>query len=245
MQPAIKIEDLHKTFRLFHETTTLKATLVSFGRRRVERLEVLSGISLQVNQGESLAIIGRNGAGKTTLLGLIAGIYKPTSGTIETQGRPATLLELGAGFHPELTGIENIYFSAAIMGLPKPLIEKRLDRIIEFAELEHFADSALRNYSSGMIMRLGFAIVVETDPDILLIDEVIAVGDEAFQRKCYDRIREFQREGKTIVFVSHDLEAVRRFATRAVWLSDARIASEGDPGKVVSEYLVYSGAQVE
>lgn len=245
MRPAIKIDNLYKTFRLFHETTTLKATLLSFGRRRAEQLEVLGGISLQVERGETLAVIGRNGAGKTTLLGLIAGIYKPTSGRIEIEGRPATLLELGAGFHPELTGIENVYFSAAIMGLSRPLIDERLSKIIEFAELEHFADSALRNYSSGMIMRLGFAIAVETDPDILLIDEVIAVGDEAFQRKCYDRIRKFQGEGKTIVFVSHDLDAVRRFATRAVWLGDARIASEGEPGKVVSEYLVYSGAQGE
>jgi lipopolysaccharide transport system ATP-binding protein len=234
---AIVIDNLCKRFQLYHETQTLKAWLLSMRSRSRETIEVLHNVCLTVPQGQTTAVIGRNGAGKSTLLGILGRVYRPTSGTAIVNGRAATLLELGAGFHPELTGIENIYLNGAIMGLARRQVEEKLDAIIDFAEIRRFADSPVKSYSDGMVMRLGFAIVVHADADVLLVDEVIAVGDEAFQHKCYERIGRFQEEGKTILFVSHDLAAVCRVADRVIWLDEGRVAADGPPEQVVEQYV--------
>lgn len=238
---SIIVKNLEKKFRLCHERYgTLKGLLLSFCRARYEDVYALRGISFSVQSGETVAIIGRNGSGKSTLLGIISRVYKPTSGSVIVNGRVSALLELGAGFHPDLTGIENIYLNGSILGLSRREITKRLDHIIAFSELEKFIDAPLRTYSAGMVMRLGFSIAVQVDPDILLVDEVLAVGDEAFQQKCYDKVREFQQSGKTIVFVSHDLDAVRRVATRVIWLDSGVIRADGDVAGVLESYLAYS-----
>lgn len=238
---SIIVKNLEKKFRLCHERYgTLKGLLLSFCRARYEDVYALRGISFSVQSGETVAIIGRNGSGKSTLLGIISRVYKPTSGSVIVNGRVSALLELGAGFHPDLTGIENIYLNGSILGLSRREITKRLDHIIAFSELEKFIDAPLRTYSAGMVMRLGFSIAVQVDPDILLVDEVLAVGDEAFQQKCYDKVREFQQSGKTIIFVSHDLDAVRRVATRVIWLDSGVIRADGDVAGVLESYLAYS-----
>jgi ABC-type polysaccharide/polyol phosphate transport system ATPase subunit len=199
-------------------------------------LDALKGIDLTIKSGEMLAVIGRNGSGKSTMLGIIGRIYKPTSGKVIVQGRVSALLELGAGFHSELTGLENIYLNGAILGIRTRDMKSKVDEIVQFSELERFIDAPLKTYSKGMVMRLGFAIAVQVDPDVLLVDEVLAVGDEAFQHKCYDKIEEFRKAGKTIVFVSHDLEAVKRVASRVVWLDQGVIRADGPAETVVAEY---------
>jgi ABC-type polysaccharide/polyol phosphate transport system ATPase subunit len=199
-------------------------------------LDALKGIDLTVAHGETLAVIGRNGSGKSTMLGIVGRIYKPTSGKVIVQGRVSALLELGAGFHSELTGLENIYLNGAILGIRTRDMKSKVDEIVQFAELEKFIDAPLKTYSKGMVMRLGFSIAVQVEPDVLLVDEVLAVGDEGFQRKCYDKIEEFQKAGKTIVFVSHDLEAVRRVASRVIWLDQGVIRADGPAETVVTEY---------
>ena len=238
---AITVQDLHKTFRLSHERIgSLKALALSFRRARCEDIHALNGVSFSVDAGETVAVVGKNGSGKSTLLGIMSKVYRPTSGEVIMNGRVSGLLELGAGFHPDLTGIENIYLDGSILGLSRREIRKRFDQIVSFAEIEQFIDAPLRTYSSGMIMRLGFSLAVQVDPDILLVDEVLAVGDESFQRKCYGKVREFQRLGKTIVFVSHDLKAVRDVATRAIWLDSGDIRADSDVGTVLAAYLSYS-----
>ena len=237
MTDAVTIDNLCKSFRLYHETQTLKGKLLSMHSRTTERIEVIQNLSLTVPAGQSLAVVGRNGVGKSTLLGILARVYRPTSGSVTMNGRVATLLELGAGFHPELTGIENVYLNGAIMGMARKEVGRKLDAILEFSGIGKFADAPLKGYSDGMVMRLGFSVVIHTDPDILLVDEVIAVGDQAYQRKCYDRIAQFQADGKTIVLVSHDMEAVRRVANRVIWLDGGRIAADGAADEVVSQYL--------
>lgn len=241
---AIEICDLHKTFILQHRQwgTIKRAVLNVFrggGPREVR--EVLKGINLCIARGETVALIGRNGSGKSTLLSLLARVYKPTSGIIRINGRVAPLLELGAGFHPELTGIENLEFYGGILGMRAQEIRQKFDSIVHFAfdrpDLLEKIDIPLRNYSDGMKMRLGFSIVIHTDPDVLLVDEVLAVGDEAFQQKCYRTIEKFHEQGKTIIFVSHDMHIVRQVATRAVWLHDGIIRMDGDVEKVVSAYV--------
>ena len=235
---AIIVKDLHKKFKLTHDARgSLKTLLLSFRRSPSEDVHALKGVSFAVNAGETLAVIGRNGSGKSTLLGVMARVYKPTSGSIEMNGRVSGLLELGAGFHPELTGIENVYLNGSILGLSRREITKRMDQIVAFAELEQFIDAPLRTYSNGMIMRLGFSIAIQVDPDILLVDEVLAVGDERFQQKCYVKVRELQSDGRTIVFVSHDLAAVKAVATRAIWLDSGVIHADGSPDEVLSAYL--------
>lgn len=238
---AIITHDLHKTFRLSHERTgSLKALVLSLRRARYEDVHALEGINLTINAGETAAVIGRNGSGKSTLLGVMARVYKPTSGEVIMNGRVSCLLELGAGFHPELTGIENIYLNGSIMGLSRREVSKRLDQIIAFSELEQFIDSPIRTYSKGMVMRLGFSVAIQVDPDILLVDEVLAVGDETFQQKCYDKVREFQRAGKTIIFVSHDPKAIREVATRVIWLDSGEIRADGEVEAVLDDYIKYS-----
>lgn len=209
---------------------------LSFRRPRSEDIHALKGISFSVRPGETLAVIGKNGSGKSTLLGIMSRVYKPTSGKVEMNGRVSALLDLGAGFHPDLTGIENIYLNASILGLPRREVRNRLDDIIAFAELDQFIDAPIRTYSNGMVMRLGFSVAVQVDPDILLVDEVLAVGDEAFQQKCYEKVREFQHQGKTIVFVSHDLKAVRDVATRAIWLDSGDIRVDDGVESVLEAY---------
>lgn len=241
--PAISIDGLRKTFLLQHRAAgSLKRAVLHFVMRtRPERREVLHGIDLAINAGDTVALVGRNGSGKSTLLSLIARVYKPTAGSVTVRGTIAPLLELGAGFHPDLTGLENIEFYGAILGLSIRQLRERVDSIIGFAfdapDLREKIDTPLRNYSEGMKMRLGFSIAVHTDPDILLVDEVLTVGDEAFQDKCYQRIEEFQREGRTIVFVSHDMAVVRRVATRVIWLDSGAVRMDGPTTTVVDAYI--------
>ena len=233
--PAIEVEGVSKRFRLYREKPgTLKARLLS-SRVRAEDLWALRDVAFEVPRGETLGLIGHNGSGKTTLLKVIAGILRPTAGKVRTRGRLAALLELGAGFHPELTGRENVFLNAAFLGLSRRETERAYDDIVAFAELQDFMDNQVKFYSSGMLVRLGFAIAVHVDPAILLIDEVLAVGDEAFQRRCIDRVRAFQREGRTIVFVTHALDLVRQICHRAVMLHHGRVHAMGEPDRVVQE----------
>ncbi len=243
---AITVRELEKKFRLGHERySTLKGLVLSFRHARYEDIHALRDVSFSVEAGETVAIIGRNGSGKSTLLGIMARVYKPTSGDVVMDGRVSALLELGAGFHPDLTGIENIYLNGSILGLPRREVRRRLDDIVAFAELDQFIDAPIRTYSSGMVMRLGFSVAVQVDPDILLVDEVIAVGDESFQEKCYDKVREFQRLGKTILFVSHDMKAVRDTAMRAIWLDSGEIRADGGVESVVRAYVEHAGGKVD
>lgn len=235
---AIRAENLTKEFKLAHHAyASLKGLLLSFLPRRIERLVALQNVSFTIRKGETVGIIGQNGSGKSTLLGVIARVYKPTSGTLEVNGRVAPLLELGAGFHPDLTGLENIYFNGVILGLTRKQVAERLDTIVQFAELEGYIDAPIRTYSSGMLMRLGFAIAAHVDADILLVDEVLAVGDARFQQKCYDKILQFQHEGRTILFVSHDMEAVQRVAQRVLWLDKGILRADGEAHMVINAYL--------
>lgn len=246
MEAAITLSNLNKTFAVAHEKqVSLKAAMLSFGRPKPQRVLVLRDISLTINKGEAVAVIGRNGSGKSTLLGVIGRVYRPTSGSVEVKGRMFTMLDAGAnaGFHPELTGRENIFFYAAIMGIMTDEIASRIDRIVAFSELGDFVHAPVKTYSAGMMMRLGFAIAVETDPDVLLVDEALAVGDAGFQQKCYNRINEFKTEGRTIVFVTHDLESARSVATRAVWLDQGEIRADTDPESAVAAYLEHVASQ--
>jgi ABC-2 type transport system ATP-binding protein len=231
---AMEVAGVSKRFRLFHEKyQSFKERAIHFGRVPYEDFWALRDIDLTVAQGETIGLIGRNGSGKSTLLKCLAGILQPTEGSIRTEGRLAALLELGAGFHPELTGRENVFLNASILGLSKRDVERRFDEIVSFAELEAFIDNQVKHYSSGMYVRLGFAVAVNMEPDILLVDEVLAVGDEAFQRKCMDRVKRFQREGRTIVFVTHDVERVRQICDRAAVLEDGRMISLGPTGEAI------------
>jgi lipopolysaccharide transport system ATP-binding protein len=237
MSNALEIKDLCKSFILAHGGgASLKTALLWWKRKKKEQLQVLRGLSFTVKKGESVALIGRNGAGKSTLLSLIARVYKPTSGTISVSGRLAPLLELGAGFHPDLTGAENVLFNAMILGLTRKEALGRLDSIIAFAELESHRDVPVRSYSSGMLARLGFAVAAHVDAEILIVDEVLAVGDFAFEQKCYDTIESFQAKGGTILFVSHNLESVAKVAKRCLWLEKGQVKMDGAPQEVLSAY---------
>ncbi|HEY3832677.1 MAG TPA: polysaccharide ABC transporter ATP-binding protein [Acidimicrobiia bacterium] len=229
MAGAIEVHDVSKRFRLSHERySSLKERVVRLGRR-VDREDfwALKDISLEIPHGRTYGLIGHNGSGKSTLLKCIAGILQPTSGEIRTEGRLAALLELGAGFHPDLTGRENVYLNGSILGLSKHEIDARFDEIVDFAELSQFIDMQVRNYSSGMFVRLGFSVAVSLDPDILLVDEVLAVGDEAFQKKCLARVRQMQHEGKTIVVVSHSIDLISRVCSMAAVLDHGVLELEG------------------
>jgi ABC-2 type transport system ATP-binding protein len=237
--PAIAIDAVSKRFRLFHERpSSLKERLLRLRRTRAEEFWALQEVSFDVQDGETVGLIGANGSGKTTLLKIIGGILRPTAGRVSTRGRIAALLELGAGFHPELTGRENVYLNASILGLSKKETDRRFDDIVGFAELAPFIDNQVKHYSSGMFVRLGFAVAVHVDPEILLVDEVLAVGDEAFQRKCIARVRRFQEEGRTIVLVTHAVERVRELCDRAVMLDRGRIRAAGDVRDVLREFTV-------
>lgn len=238
MSEAIVIRDLEKEFLLSHSGIgSLKTLLLWWKRRSLEHFQVLKGIDLDVHKGECVAIIGRNGAGKSTLLSLIARIYKPTRGTVTVHGRLAPLLELGAGFHPDLTGAENVLFNGVILGLTRKEALARLDAIIAFAELEHHRDAPVRTYSSGMLARLGFSVAVHVDAEILIVDEVLAVGDFKFEQKCNERIAEFRKQGGTILFVSHNMDSVRHVADRCIWLKDGKIQQSGPVEEVIGAYM--------
>jgi lipopolysaccharide transport system ATP-binding protein len=237
MIPTISIKNLRKEFRLSHSGAgSIKSALLWWKKRRIEQLEVLKGLDLEVFPGECVAVIGRNGAGKSTMLSLLARVYKPTSGEVTVTGRIAPLLELGAGFHPDLTGIENIFFNGIILGLTRKEIRARMDEIVAFSELEHHIDSPVRTYSSGMLARLGFSVAMHVDADVLLVDEVLAVGDFEFERKCFAKIDEFKNNGGTILFVSHEMPDVRRVATRCVWLKQGVIKQQGSPEEIIPLY---------
>ena len=240
---AIRVKNLYKDFKWNSDKPgTLKEKLLFAKRNKVVKVHILKDIDLDIKKGETVALIGTNGSGKSTLLKLMTKIIYPTKGNIKVNGKLTSLLELGAGFHPDFTGRENIYFNAAIFGLTKQEIEKRLNTIIEFSELGEFIDSPVRTYSSGMYMRLAFSIAINVDAEILLIDEILAVGDQHFQEKCFKKLHELkENENKTIVIVSHNLDQVKDLCKRAVWIKDGRIEMDGDPDKVIDKYLEICG----
>lgn len=239
---AIKVENLTKEFKLFYDKpTTLKERLVFWNRKKEDSRTVLKNINLNIKKGETVALIGTNGSGKSTLLKLMTKIIYPTKGSLITNGKLTSLLELGAGFHPDFTGRENIYFNASIFGLTKEEIERRVDEIIEFSELGEFIDSPVRTYSSGMYMRLAFSVAINVDADILLIDEILAVGDQHFQDKCFAKLKELKESDKTIVIVTHSLDQVRKLCTRAIWIYNGEVRLDGKPDEVVDEYLKVCG----
>jgi len=236
---VINVKDVKKSFKIYSDKGhTLKERLLFFKQRNsYTRHEVLKGVTLEIKKGEVVGLVGHNGCGKSTLLKLMTKIIYPDKGKIEINGKISSLLELGAGFHPDMTGRENIYTNASIFGLTKREIDARLDDIIEFSELEEFIDSPVRTYSSGMYMRLAFSVAINVDADILLIDEILAVGDARFQAKCFNKMLELKKSGITIVIVSHDLGSIERLCNRAVWIENGKIKDEGIPHDIVAEYL--------
>jgi ABC-type polysaccharide/polyol phosphate transport system ATPase subunit len=236
---AIQVEDLHKSFRIpTQRVDSIKERAVHpFATREYRELHALNGISFEIRQGEFFGIVGRNGSGKSTLLKLLASIYRADSGTIRMAGRLAPFIELGVGFNHDLTARENVVLNGVMMGLSPREMRRRMDAIIEFAELEEFVDLKLKNYSSGMLVRLAFSVMMEADADVLLIDEVLAVGDAAFQQKCADAFREMKAQGKTIVLVTHEMATVEAYCHRAMLISEGEIQNLGDPGEVGRDYL--------
>lgn len=235
---AIKVSGVHKKFKIYYDKgSSLKEKLLFSKRRRYEDRWVLRGIDVEVKQGEAIGLVGENGCGKSTLLKMLSRIMYPDKGTIEVNGRVSSLIELGAGFHPDMSGRENIYTNAAIFGLTHKEIDERLDDIIEFSELEEYIDNPVRTYSSGMYMRLAFSVAINVDADVLLIDEILAVGDANFQAKCFKHLRKLKAKGVTIIIVTHDTTTVEKFCDRAYWIESGYIKSEGDSKTVVDEYL--------
>ncbi len=235
---AIEVQDVTKYFKLYYDKpNTLKERLVNIGRNKTVKRTVLDHINLTIKKGETVALVGTNGSGKSTLLKLMTKIIYPNKGQIITNGKLTSLLELGAGFHPDFTGRENIYFNASIFGLSREEIDRRLEDIISFSELGTFIDNPVRTYSSGMYMRLAFSIAINVDAEILLIDEILAVGDQHFQEKCFEKLAELKQSDKTIVIVTHDMSAVRKLCTRAVWIYEGIIRMDGTPNEVIDEYL--------
>lgn len=239
---AIEVKNLSKSFKLNSDKPrTLKEKLIFSRKNKVDYVEVLKNISLDIKKGETVALIGTNGSGKSTLLKLMTKIIYPTKGNITTYGKLTSLLELGAGFHPDFTGRENIYFNASIFGLTKSEIDNRLNDIIEFSELGDFIDSPVRTYSSGMYMRLAFSVAINVDAEILLIDEILAVGDQHFQDKCFAKLEELKNSDKTIVIVTHSLGNIDKLCNRAIWLKDGHIEMDGNVKDVVKKYLEVCG----
>jgi ABC-type polysaccharide/polyol phosphate transport system ATPase subunit len=240
---AIQVRDVHKLYRRYSrrkQFATLKSALLSGNVLKDLRpdavFEALKGVSFDVAKGKTFGLVGRNGSGKSTMLKLIAGIGKPTIGAVHVQGRVSALIELGAGFHPEISGRENVYINGLMLGLSRREVTQRFDEIVRFAELDEFIDAPVKTYSSGMYMRLGFAVAINVDPDVLLVDEVLAVGDEAFTHKCLDKFAEFRRRGRTILLVTHSLDLVTRFCDEALWLDAGTVKAQGDPKRVIDAY---------
>lgn len=239
---AIEIKNMTKKFKLFYDKpSTLKERLVFWNHKKAETRTVLDNISLDIKKGETVALIGINGSGKSTLLKLMTKIIYPTTGTVKVNGKLTSLLELGAGFHQDFTGRENIYFNASIFGLTRKEIDKRLNDIIAFSELEEFIDNPVRTYSSGQYMRLAFSIAINVDAEILLIDEILAVGDQHFQDKCYAKLEELRDSDKTIVIVSHALGAIEKICNRGIWIDNGKVKSDGKIKDVIKKYLEERG----
>jgi ABC-2 type transport system ATP-binding protein len=237
---AIIVDNVTKTFKLPHErVNSIKSLVVNFYRRKksYDMQVALQNVSFEVKEGDFFAIVGRNGSGKSTLLKMLAGIYSPTEGHIQVNGKLTPFIELGVGFNPELTGRENVYLNGALLGFNHKEMEAMYDGIVEFAELERFMEQKLKNYSSGMQVRLAFSIAIRAQTDILLLDEVLAVGDAAFQQKCFDYFEELKAKKKTVVFVSHDMDAVRRFCTKAIYIKDGDLVHTGSPADIADMYL--------
>lgn len=234
---AISVKHLCKKFRISHSAHgSFKNLLVRRVRTPKNWLNALDDVTFDVSKGECVSVIGKNGAGKSTLLGVLARVYKPTSGEISLEGRVAPLLELGAGFHPDLTGSENVYFNGVVLGLTRKQVEERMDEIVAFSEIGDYIDAPVRTYSSGMILRLGFSVAMHVDASILLVDEALAVGDIEFQKKCLERIEEFKRQGGAILFVSHDMTAVRKTADRVIWMKEGKIFKQGITDEILTLY---------
>lgn len=232
--PAISIDSVTKEFRVYREKAqSAKERIIRFGRNPSEVFKALDDVTLEVPEGETFALLGHNGSGKSTLLKCITGTLRPNRGSIVTRGRLAALLELGAGFHPELTGRENVYLNGSILGFSSKAVDRIFDDVVEFAELQDFIDNPVKTYSSGMYARLGFSVAINVDPEILLVDEVLSVGDEAFQRKCIDRVQDLQGQGRTIVLVTHSAELVRKVADRAAVLDHGRLVGVEEPGEAI------------
>jgi ABC-2 type transport system ATP-binding protein len=238
---AIKVDSVSKTFKLPHEKhSSVKSVLLSAfnGKRSYEKQKVLKEVSFEIKKGEFFGIVGRNGSGKSTLLKLLAGIYAPDTGVINVNGKLTPFIELGVGFNPELTGRENVYLNGALLGFNRKEVDLMYEEIVEFAELERFMDQKLKNYSSGMQVRLAFSIAIRAESDILLIDEVLAVGDESFQRKCMEYFVRVKQTGRTVVFVTHDMSQVRRFCDRAIFIKEGNVIFEGLPARVAEQYTL-------
>jgi ABC-type polysaccharide/polyol phosphate transport system ATPase subunit len=246
-EPVIEVDDVVQCFRVIRErSNTLREVFATLHRHRTtfHIFEAVKHVSFKILRGSTTGIIGRNGSGKSTLLKVIAGVYEPTRGQIRVSGSIAPLIELGAGFHHELTGRENILINALLLGLTKRQIQEREQSIIEFAEIGEFIDSPVKQYSSGMYMRLAFAVATEVDPDILLIDEILAVGDASFKEKCYERLRSFHDRGKTIVIVSHDAGMIKSFCDRVLLINKGQLIADGPPDEVISQYTQIIGAKL-
>jgi ABC-type polysaccharide/polyol phosphate transport system ATPase subunit len=239
--PAIACIDVWKQYYFYtHRPRKLKEAIfdtLTFRRHKQSEVWAIQNFNLTVHPGETVGVVGHNGAGKSTLLKLLSRIHRPTRGTISINGRLSAIIELGAGFHEDLTGRENVYLAASFMGLSKHDVNKLYDRIVDFAELREHMETPVKYFSSGMQARLGFAIAISVDPDVLLIDEVLAVGDQDFQPKCKDAIRKFQQAGKAILLVSHDLEAIKAICTRAIWMKKGQICADSEPKGAITEYL--------
>lgn len=236
---ALKVEGLHKSFRLPHDNqSSIKGRLVNFRKRGYETQKVLKGISFEVHKGDFLGVVGRNGSGKSTLLKLLAGIYSPNKGTITINGKLTPFIELGVGFNPELSGRDNVFLNGALLGFSRAEMEKKYDEIVRFAELGRFMDQKLKNYSSGMQVRLAFSIAIQANTDILVLDEVLAVGDEAFQRKCFNYFKKLKQDKKTVILVTHDMGSVRKFCNRAIMIDKGEIVCSGTPEKVTNYYTL-------
>ncbi len=245
MTPAIDVVNVSKVYRRYtrrRQFATLKSALLTGSLIRDlqpdETFPALRGVSFRVPKGSTYAVIGRNGSGKSTLLKCVAGITRPNEGTVHVDGRISALIELGAGFHPEISGRENVFINAVMLGLSKREIQRRFDEIVEFAELQDFIDAPVKTYSSGMYMRLGFAVAIHVDPDVLLVDEVLAVGDQGFTLKCLDKFAEFRRRNRTILLVTHSLDLVEKFCDSALWLDRGKTRAEGEPRRVVAAYII-------
>lgn len=234
---VISVKNVTKTFKIYLDKgSSLKEKLLFWRRNRYEKRLVLDDISFDIHKGETVGLIGKNGSGKSTTLKMLTGIYYPNKGSIDTVGRISSLIELGAGFHPDMSGRENIYTNAAIFGLTKKEIDERLDDIISFSELEKFIDNPVRTYSSGMYMRLAFSVAINVNADILLIDEILAVGDANFQQKCYAKLNDLKKQGVTIVIVTHDGSTIRSFCERAIWVNNGKIAYDGKAAEAMDRY---------
>lgn len=232
--PRILVEDVHKHFKLRH-THSIKETFVAAMRRKplTSEFQALDGVSFSIGEGEAVALMGFNGSGKSTMLKLISGVLRPDEGSVRTRGRVAGLIEVGAGFHPDLSGRENVYLNAAILGMSKKETQDQFDAIVEFSEIEKFIDTEVKHYSSGMFLRLAFSVAIHTRVDILLIDEILSVGDEPFQRKCIQRVRELHSQGKTLVVVSHDLNMVSDLCERGIVIQGGKVRFDGDSKSAV------------